>query len=356
MRIMIRLYNRDSLENLLAFGLAIFATSVLLLLLGVSPWSAFVAILEGSILDLNSLSRVLIITSIMSLSAFALIVTFSCNMWNIGIEGQMMLGAIGAVFISRSFVGDTIFAIPLIIIGAMFFGGMFGLLCGVLKTKGSVHEIFAGLGLDFVAAGLIVYLVIGPWKKDGMASTSGTDIIPGMSWFPHLFDFKFPIIPVVLFASMYVILKFVYTKTSLGLKLKSVGSNTDAFSRLGLRPDVYILLGFLIAGAVVGLAGAIQVSAIYHKLVPYISGGYGFLGILIALVSDKKLSVAILVSVFFSCLVVGGSTLQIKLGLHASLPGIIQSSIVLFWLIIKASSINTKLVYIFSRRYGINRI
>tara|TARA_A100001037_G_C15148529_1_gene637711 strand:- start:2929 stop:3984 length:1056 start_codon:yes stop_codon:yes gene_type:complete len=342
----------EVLENLLAFSLAVFMTSIFLLLLGVSPWDAFVAILEGSILGLDSLSRVLVITSVMSLSAFALIVTFSCNMWNIGIEGQMMLGAIGAVFVARTVVGDTLFAIPLMIMASMAFGGGFGILCGILRTKGSVHEIFAGLGLDFVAAGLIVYLVIGPWKKDGIASTSGTDIIPNMSWFPHLFEFKFPVIPVLLFATLYMTLKFIYSRTALGLKLKSVGSNPAAFSRLGLKPDTYILMGFLIAGAVVGLAGAIQVGSIYHKLVPYISGGYGFLGILIALVSDKKLSVAVIVSIFFACLVVGGSTLQIKLGLHASLPGIIQASIVLFWLIIKASSIHVKLIRLLSREYG----
>ena len=347
-----RFYSKDSLENLMAFGLALFCTSILLVLLGVSPWSTFIAILEGSVLGLDSLSRVFVITSIMSLSAFALIVTFSCNMWNIGVEGQMMLGAIGAVFVARSFIGDTLLAIPFMIIAAMCFGGIFGLICGLLKTKGSVHEIFAGLGLDFVAAGLIVYLVIGPWKKEGIASTSGTDIIPEMSWFPHLFDFKFPIIPILLFGSMYLILRFIYAKTSLGLKLKSVGSNTNAFSRLGLSPDMYILFGFLIAGAVVGLAGAIQVGSIYHKLVPYISGGYGFLGILIALVSGRKLSIAIVVSAFFACLVVGGSTLQIKLCLHASLPGIIQASIVLFWLMIKASSVHIKLINAVSKSYG----
>ena len=94
---MTKFYSRDVLENLMAFALAVFLTSIFLLLLGVSPWSAFVAILEGSILGLDNLSRVLVITSIMSLSAFALIVTFSCNMWNIGVEGQMMLGSIGAV-------------------------------------------------------------------------------------------------------------------------------------------------------------------------------------------------------------------------------------------------------------------
>ena len=344
-RIMIRFFfTPHLLENVVAVFLTLIFASVGLLFLGISPVSVFISIIEGSILDLDSLSRVLLIGSIMSLSAFALIVTFSCNIWNIGIEGQMMMGAVGTVFIARTFLGDSVLAIPMEILTAMVFGSLFGLICGLLKTKSGVHEIFGGLGLDFIAAGLIVYLVVGPWKRDGIASTSGTDLIPELSWFPTLLEMKFPILPVVIFLFAYLFLKFIYSRTSLGLKLKSVGSNKQAFSRLGLSSDNYILLGFVIAGAVVGLAGSIQAAGIYHKLVPNISGGYGFLGILIALVSNRKLGVAIAISFIFSCLMVGGSTLQIKLGLHASLPGIVQPGLVLIWLLIKASSLDLKAI------------
>ena len=79
---------------------------------------------------------------------------------------------------------------------------------------------------------------------------------------------------------------------------------------------------------------------VYHKLVPFISGGYGFLGILIALISSRNLLLVVLVSTVFACLLIGGTQLQLKLGMHSSLSGIIQGLLVLTWILIKASKLD----------------
>ena len=128
--------------------------------------------------DYREIVKTLLIWAPIALASLALLITFSAGLWNIGIEGQIIAGSIGATIIARSALGESIASPYIQIFIGLIFGGLWGLLCGFLRVKFNVHEIFGGLGLDFVASGLIVYLIIGPWKRAGIASTSGTDIFP----------------------------------------------------------------------------------------------------------------------------------------------------------------------------------
>ena len=92
----------------------------------------------------------------------------------------------------------------------------------------------------------------------------------------------------------------------------------------------------------IGLFGAL-IQEVTIKLVPFISGGYGFLGILIALISSRNIVLVVVVSIVFACLLIGGTQLQLKLGMHSSLSGIIQGLLVLTWILIKASKLDSKL-------------
>ena len=111
--------------------------------------------------------------------------------------------------------------------------------------------------------------------------------------------------------------------------------------------EKYIFYSLAFSGGLGGLAGVVLASGIYHKLVPSISGGYGFLSILIVLLAARNPLIVLLVSFIFGALLVGGSQLQLKLGLHSSLSGIIQASFVLVWLIIK--SLNIKKMVLVTR-------
>ena len=156
---------------------------------------------------------------------------------------------------------------------------------------------------------------------------------------------KVPIdIPPIVFALIVGgSLLFSFKRTAFGLRLKAVGSNPESSQRFGIEPGRYILYAFALAGAIGGIAGVVQATVVYHKLVPFISGGYGFLGILIALISSRNLALVVLVSIVFACLLIGGTQLQLKLGMHSSLSGIIQGLLVLTWILIKASKLDDKL-------------
>ena len=327
------------IQGIIPFFLTMIIVSCLLWVLGTSPFEVFITLLEGSFGTTDKIFRTIVITSVIALASFGLVITFSGGLWNIGIEGQIIAGAIGASFVARSAIGDQSFSPVVEGFSGAVMGSIVGVLCAVLKAKTNVHEIFAGLALDFVMAGLVVYLVIGPWKREGIASTSGTDIFPVESWLPLFTSYDFPLIPIVLSLFAFIIVLIVLKKTIFGLRLRSFGINPLAGLKYNISEQKYIFYSFAFSGGLGGLAGVVLASGIYHKLVPSISGGYGFLSILIVLLAARNPSIVLLVSFIFGALLVGGSQLQLKLGLHSSLSGIIQASFVLVWLIIKSLKI-----------------
>tara|TARA_A100001037_G_scaffold49843_2_gene41874 strand:- start:747 stop:1781 length:1035 start_codon:yes stop_codon:yes gene_type:complete len=342
---------KNLFKNIVTVSISIFFVTIVLFILNSSPLDIYKALFDGAFGNLDKLSRTMLITSIMALTGLALVITFSAGLWNIGIEGQVLFGAIGATFIARSFLGDNLISPFLAVLFGAVFGSFLGFLSAILKTKFNVHEIFGGLGLDFVASGLIVYLVIGPWKREGIASTGGTDLFPESSWMPHIGNSDFPIFPIILMLAVFVLLSFLLNKTSLGLRLIATGSNKNATDKFKINSVKYIAYAFIIAGAIGGIAGSIQATGIYHKLVPNISGGYGFLGILIALIAGRNLYSVLLISFVFASIMVGGVQLQLRLGMDSSFPYIVESVFVLAWLITRASKIDLKVTnYILNKR------
>ena len=342
---------KNLFKNIVTVSISIFFVTIVLFILNSSPLDIYKALFDGAFGNLDKLSRTMLITSIMALTGLALVITFSAGLWNIGIEGQVLFGAIGATFIARSFLGDNLISPFLAVLFGAIFGSFLGFLSAILKTKFNVHEIFGGLGLDFVASGLIVYLVIGPWKREGIASTGGTDLFPESSWMPHIGNSDFPIFPILIMLAVFVLLSFLLNKTSLGLRLIATGSNKNATDKFKINSVKSIAYAFIIAGAIGGMAGSIQATGIYHKLVPNISGGYGFLGILIALIAGKNLYSVLLISFVFASIMVGGVQLQLRLGMDSSFPYIVESVFVLSWLITRASKIDLKITnYILNKR------
>ena len=180
-----------SLAAALAFGI------VLLLLAGAPPFEALWLLVKGSFGSASKVSATLLAWSPLLLASAGLVITFSAGLWNIGVEGQVIVGAIAATWVARSLPGPVWVVLLATIVAGAIGGSVWALIAGALKTYGGVHEIFGGLGLDFVAAGLAVYLVLGPWKRTGVASTSGTDIFRQEAWMPEIeaFGTGWPVVP-----------------------------------------------------------------------------------------------------------------------------------------------------------------
>jgi ABC-type uncharacterized transport system permease subunit len=267
--------------QLIAFVLALGFVSVILISAGASPMEAYKNMLTGSVGSMRKFAEVLVTFVPLLLVTAGLLITFSAGLWNIGVEGQIVIGAITTAGILRVFVDSTLppaLIITLAILGGMVGGALWASLAGALKTFGGVNEIFGGLGLNFVSTALTLYLIFGPWKREGVASMSGTEPFPDHFALPQVPELRISLWALGIALVGIVIVYFILQGTYFGLKLKAVGKNFRAAYLLGIPTWQYSMYSFLICGALAGAAGAMQVTAVYHRLIPSISSGYGYLG------------------------------------------------------------------------------
>jgi ABC-type uncharacterized transport system permease subunit len=317
------------LPVLLALAVAV----VLLTLADAPPLEALRLIWDGSVGSASKLSDTLSAWVPLALAAAGLVVTFNAGLWNIGVEGQVVAGAIAATWVAREAPGPGLVLVPLILAAGVVGGVSWALLAGVLKTRGGVNEIFGGLGLGFVASGIAIYLIIGPWKRQGIASTSGTDLFRLEASLPTLGAARFPVLAIGLAAAGVVLVYLLMRGTRFGLRLRAVGRNVRSAHLMGIPTGRYTLGAFAVCGALAGLAGAILVAGVFHKLVPGVSGGYGFLGILVVLLAANRAAWIAPLAFFFAAVAVGSTQLSLRLDLDSSLGGVLQGVLVLFVLL-----------------------
>ena len=323
-----------------AIILALLFTSGVILLAGAPPLQAYTEILSGAFGSLTSISNVLVAWVPLLLVTAGLLFTFVAGLWNIGIEGQIVLGAIFTTWLIRSLQDSSVSPAMIIILATlagMLGGALWAALAGVLKVYGGVNEIFGGLGLNFVATALTLWLIFGPWKRPGIGSMSGTEPFPAALWLPQFSNLRMSPWSIGLAIISIAIVFLVLRGTHFGLRLKAVGKNMRAAYLIGVPTTWHMMSSFLLCGLLAGLAGALQVTAVYHRLIPSISSGYGFLGLLVAMLINYQAVWAVPVALFFAALNIGSIQLPIMLKLDSSLSGVIQGALVLFVLLMQGA-------------------
>ena len=290
----------------------------------------------GAVSNWLRISHVLSIWTPLLLCASGLLFTFRAGLWNIGIEGQMVMGGVAATAVLRILEG---FAPPGLIIllamaGGLLGGGLWGMLVGLLRNRGGVNEIFGGLGLNFVAQGIILWLIFGPWKRAGIASMSGTDLLPRDLWLPSLPGWRVAPVALGLAGVAFIMTALLLANTRFGLRLKAVGNNQQAARLFGIQPNLIGLTAMMLGGGLAGLAGCLQVTAVYHRLIPSISSGYGYLGLLIVMLAGYRATAVPFIALFFAALAAGSIQLPIVLQIDSSLSGVIQGACVLSALLV----------------------
>ena len=318
----------------LAFGFV----SLILFLVGANPITTFTLLVQGAVGSASRISSVLVVWIPLLLVTSGLMATFSTGLWNIGIEGQITLGAILTTGVLRLFLDTSVppvFVIILSVIAGMAGGAIWAALAGLLKTYGGVNEIFGGLGLNYIATALNIGLIFGAWSREGIASMSGTDPFPKEFWFPTLDSFNLSLPSLVLSIIGLIVIFFLLQGTHFGLRLKAVGKGMRSAFRLGIPTKRYMMLSFMVCGLFAGLTGALQVVAVYHRLIPSISSGYGYLGLMIAMLINYNSLWIAPIALFFAALNIGGIQLPIVQKLDSSLTGVLQGSLVLFILLMQ---------------------
>ncbi|WP_437538259.1 ABC transporter permease [Sorangium sp. So ce726] len=323
------------LLRLAPLALAFALVAGLCALLGASPAAVAAGLWQGAFGSTDRAARVLATLAPLLLCGSGLLFTFRAGLYHLGVEGQLVLGAVCATGAARALWPHLpAGAVVALCVGAGALGGvLWGALTGALHTRVRVSEIFAGLGMNFVAQGLVLYLVFGPWKRPGVASMAGTEPLDGALWLSTLGGTDLS--PVALLLGVLSLLgtAVVLGRTHLGLRLRAVGLSPPAAEVLGVLAARQVLLAFAVSGALAGIAGALQVLGTYHRLIPSISSNLGFLSLLVVMLAGRRAALVAPIALFFSALNVGSLELPMTLGLESSLAGVLQGALVLFALL-----------------------
>lgn len=306
-------------------------TTLVIYSAGAPPLATYYHIFLGSLGSWIKFSHVIKAWIPLMLCSCGLLFTFRIGLWNIGIEGQIMMGAVFATAMLRTGVegGSSAVSFFLTFPAAIVGGAIWAAIAGWLKTRGNVHEIFAGLGMNFVAQGIILWLIFGPWKRPGVASMSGTELLPDTLWLSYLPGWRLSHVGLAMALIALGATALMLRYTRIGLHLKAIGANARATILFGLKPGRYMLLAMVFAGGFAGLAGTFQVTGVYHRLIPAISSNYGYLSLLVVMLANYNIWLVPIVALLFAGLNVGSIQLPIVLQVDSSLAGVIQGALVL---------------------------
>jgi general nucleoside transport system permease protein len=334
-----REWGRGLKEVFLLLGVAAAVAVVTLLLAGADPLQALRFLLLGAFGSWSKVGQVLTAWIPLSLCACGLVVSFRIGLWNIGVEGQVVAGAIFATAVLRAASQESTspaWVLSMAFAGAIAGGSVWAAISAFLKARAGVHEIFGGLGLNFVATAATLWLIFGPWKRPGVASMSGTEPFPVDLWLTVGPTLRVSSAGLGLALAVLLLTAGFLEQTRLGLAFKGIGRNPRAAPLHGLRTTRHYVYAMLLAGGCAGLAGAFQVAGVYHRLIPNISSTYGYLGLLVVMLANDRIRAVPAIALFFAALNVGSIQLPMMLKLDSSLSGIVQGSLVVAILVLRA--------------------
>jgi general nucleoside transport system permease protein len=319
------------LRMLLTLLGALLFAALVILLAGASPLETYRLVFFGALSTPIRLADAVMLMAPLVLCGAALCVTFAAGLYNLGIEGQIGLGAIAAMIPLRLFGELPPPLLWLLALGAGAIGGaLWALLAAGLRIYGRVSEIFAGLGLNFSATGLALYLVAGPWRKPGTASITSTEQLPEAVWLPTVGNLRLaPLSPILALVGLAIVW-FLLTRTRWGLEVRATGLNPVAAERLGAPSVRRIVEAMLLCGVLAGIVGGLQVLAVFHALVPNSSSGLGLLALLVVLLIRSNPAWVLPISTMFALFSIGSIQLPLALNIDSSIAGVLQGALVLF--------------------------
>jgi simple sugar transport system permease protein len=310
---------------LLALALTVVIGVVLFSLLGKNPLRGLQMFFVEPVGSLYALSELSIKATPLILIALGLAVCFRANVWNIGAEGQYVIGAVAAagVALLAEPSGSQWIVVPLLLAGTL--GGMaWGGLTAWLRDRFYANEILVSLMLVYVAVQLLGFLVFGPWKDPNGYNFPQTQMFEAATKIPRLFAssrMHIGVLIAVVGAGLVWVFLF---RTRAGFAQQVGGIAPAAARYAGFSSRSALWTAMLVSGGFAGLAGALEVAGPIGQLTPYVPAGYGFAAIIVAFVGRLHPGGLILSSLLMSMFYIGGELAQSRLGLPKSLTGVFQ--------------------------------
>lgn len=312
-------------------ALTMLATDVSLATIGRS----YLALLQGSLGSLGALSETLTAATPLILSGLGLALGFRAGLFNIGAEGQILMGGMAAVIVGFSFPGlPWAIHLPLAMLGGVVAGAVYAGIAGVLRATTGAHEVISTIMLNLISYRLVDYLLRQPWiQKAGRADPISESVLPSAE-LPRLLTWIDPNLRVHagIFVALAAVLLvwWVLFRTRLGFEFRASGESPDAARYAGIRAGLIIVSVMAFAGALAGLAGANQTLGVLGRATPGFSAGIGFNAISVALLGRSHPVGVLFAGLLFGALEAGGRQMQVDAGVSIDLISIIQALIIVF--------------------------
>lgn len=308
---------------------ALLFCALFMLLGGVNPIAVYHKMLMGAFGSAYGISETVVKAIPLLLCGLGVAAAYRMSLWNIGAEGQFIMGAIGAAAVVILFPDlPGVLYIPAMVVAGMIGGAVWGLFTAIPKAYFGVNELITSLMLNYVALLFLDYLVYGPWRDPNGFNFPGSKPFELNQQLLTLFGSRihlgllFGLIAVVLFS-------FFINHTRWGYEMRVIGANRDAASYAGINITKQVLVVMLISGGLAGLAGASEVSGVTHRLMYGISPGYGYTAIIVAWIAKLNPWGMVVSAVLFGGLIVGGYSVQ-TIGLPSAMSLMLQGAILFF--------------------------
>jgi general nucleoside transport system permease protein len=326
------------------FNLAMaFAVSALVLLaIGQDPLQVLVLLVKGAFGSRGGIGYTLYYTTTFVFTGLAVAVAFHAGLFNIGGEGQAMLGGLGAGLVALGFAHalPAWLLLPLMVLAAMAFGMAWAAIPGALQAWRGSHIVITTIMFNFIASALLIYLLVNPLKEPGNMTPESrafgpTALLPGMHEMLGWIGLEWPRTPLnfslLLALAAAVAVYLLLWRTQPGYALRTVGHAPDAAAYAGIRPRAQIVRAMAMSGALAALVGVNEIAGVHNRLMPDFVAGAGFTGIAVSLIGRNHPLGIVLAALLFGALYQGGAELSFEIpGFSRDMVFTLQGLVVLF--------------------------
>ena len=270
----------------LALAIVVVFGSGAMLIAGVNPLDGFGALLVGALGSTPEVAETLVQTTSLLFPALGIALAFRAGLFNIGAEGQLLVGGLVAGILGERFHAPGAVAIPVLLMAGALGGGVWGALAGFLRARFAANEVIATLMLNYVAVQVAAYAITGPFRSAAGGGGNETGQLPASSWLPVILpDSRLTIaLPIALLLALA--LRWMFRATVVGYELRAAGEAPQTARRAGIDLAKTAFWTMAFSGAIAGLGGATVVTGVLHRFNLALSPGYGFIGIAVALVGE----------------------------------------------------------------------
>ncbi|WP_422383317.1 ABC transporter permease [Roseibium album] len=318
------------LSPLIAVALTAFSAAILFSITGHNPLIGLYKFFIEPLTQQWSLEATIDKATPLILIGCGLAVCYLSNNWNIGAEGQFVVGALFGSALPILFPSfENVITLPLMLLFGAIGGALWALIPALLKTRFNTNEILTSLMLVYVAGLLLDYLVRGPWRDPDGYNFPESRIFSDAATLPEVFGGAMSLsAPITIVIA--IVLAIVLAKTLKGFEIRVMGESPRAGSFAGFSAKRLTLFSFAIAGALAGLAGTMEVSGALNQLLPSISPGYGFTAIIVAFLGRLN-PIGIIIAGFVLALsYIGGEGVQSAMGVSNEIASVIQGLLLFF--------------------------